>query len=133
MAADVVCTNGPFKLALDFLEVGVSDLGVQIRLHIEYAGSFQRLQWTVEHCWIEYEVLRQFELDLRDGRSARLDDMSQYPLLHFEGNAFEERLTLNPPAERQSRDGEAMTARLTILPGSMRALHASLSEFAKWW
>ena len=133
MAADVACTIGPMKLALDFLDVGTSDLGVQIRLHIEYAGSFLRFEWTVQQCWIEYEVLRQFELDLRDGRSARLDSMSHYPVLHFEGNAFEERLSVNPPGERQSRDGEAMTAQLRILPGSMRALHASLNEFAKWW
>jgi len=54
-------------------------------------------------------------------------------VLHFEGDAFEERLTPNPPAERQSRDGEATTARLTVPHGSMRALHASLGELAKWW
>ena len=133
MAGDVVCANGPLKLAFSFVEVDSSDFGVRVHLEIIYVGSFQYLKWSVEHLWIEYAELKKFEDALRDGREAILHDMSDYPVLHFERSSSQERLTINPRSPRQSTDGESMSVNLEILGGSMRALHSSLSEFPKWW
>ncbi|MEO7494073.1 MAG: hypothetical protein ABIT83_21470 [Massilia sp.] len=137
MLGDVVCTHGPFKLTLDFVEVDLYETGVRVRLDIHYLGSRQHVSWAVDHAWINYAELRKFESDLLAGDEARLHDMSDYPLIHLERvsteGATEENLTINPPAQRQSADGDAITARLKIGNGAMRALHSSLSEFAKWW
>ena len=133
MVADVVCANGPFRLALAFIEVDTSDFGVRVHLEITYSGSFQNFKWSVEHLWIEYERLTQFEAELRGGVQATLHDMSDYPILHLESDSSAERLTINPRAPRQSTNGESMTVSLKIPDDSMRALHSSLSEFPKWW
>jgi hypothetical protein len=133
MVSDVVCTNGPLRLAFSFVEVDSSDFGVRVHLEIAYTGSFQYLKWSVEHLWIEYAEFKKFEGALQDGLEATLRDMSDYPILHFERSYSQERLTINPRSPRQSTDGESMIVVLEILGGSMRALHSSLSEFPKWW
>jgi hypothetical protein len=133
MLGDVVCASGPLRLALSFVEVDTSDFGVRVHLEIVYAGSFQKLQWSVEHLWMEYAELKKFEAALRDGSEVILHDMSDYPVLQFERSSSQERLAVNPRSPRQSADGESMMVILEILGGSMRALHESLREFPKWW
>lgn len=133
MVGDVVCANGPLRLAFSFVEADASDLGVRVHLEITYAGSFQILKWSVEHLWIEYAELKKFEGALQDELEAVLHDMSDYPVLHFERSTSQERLTINPRSPRQSADGESMIVILEIAGGSMRALHSSLSEFPQWW
>jgi len=133
MATDIVVTNGAFRLALGFMEVDTSDLGVNVCLRIDYAGTRQALAWTVDQLWIEYDALRTFEQGLRDGPDAWLRDMSDYAILHVERRSSGETLTINPPGERQSADGAAVAVRLALDSGSMQALHASLSAFPKWW
>jgi hypothetical protein len=133
MADDIVCTKGPFRLVLNFLDVDSSDFGVRANLHIEYAGNYQRFKWELNDLWIVYEELRRFERELCLDKVAILHDMSDYPILRFEHEPAGERLIVNPPAERQSLEGEELEIRLRIEEGSIHALHSALSDFAKWW
>jgi hypothetical protein len=133
MASDVSCINSEFRLTLNFLEVDSSDFGVRACLDIEYIGRSQNLKFSIAHLWIEYAELRKFESDLMDGTEVKLHDMSDYPVLHFERGLSHENLTINPPSQRQSLDGDAVVIHLKIEAGSMQAIHSSLSQFAKWW
>ena len=133
MASDVSCINSGFRLVLNFLEVDSSDFGVRACLDIEYTGRSQNLKFSIAHLWIEYAELRKFESDLMDGTEVRLHDMSDYPVLQFERGLSHENLTINPPSQRQSLDGDAVVIHLKIEAGSMQAIHSSLSQFAKWW
>lgn len=133
MPADVVLASGALKLTLDFAEVDTSAMGAGVRLRIDYSVTFQRLTWTIDELWIEYDELLKFEAELLGGFQAELRDMSDYPILHFERCPSGEQLTINPCNERQSADGEAMMIRLRIDSGSMQLLHASISDFPKWW
>jgi hypothetical protein len=133
MASDVSCINSGFRLTLNFLEVDSSDFGVRACLDIEYIGRSQNLKFSIAHLWIEYAELRKFESDLMDGAEVKLHDMSDYPVLHFERGLSHESLTINPPSQRQSLDGDAVVIHLKIEAGSMQAIHSSLSQFAKWW
>lgn len=108
-------------------------LGVEVKLEVEYVGRSQSLKWTAERLWLEYEALLRFETELGDGCEARLHDMSQYFVLHFERNSAEEYLTINPPSDRRSQDGDCITVRLKLATGSMHALYSALSQFGKWW
>lgn len=108
-------------------------LGVQVRLEVEYLGQSQSLKWTAEHLWFEYEALLRFESELGDGSEARLQDMSEYPILHFVRDSYQESLTINPPSQRQSQDGDSMGVSLKVNAGSMQALYSALSQFGKWW
>lgn len=133
MAGDVAFVQGPLKFQLEFIEVDSMDLGVQARLEVEYSGRSQSLKWTAAHLWFEYDALFRFETELRDGCDARLVDMSQYEVLHFERQSSQEYLTINPSSPRQSQDGDCIAIRLTTDAGSMRALHAAFDQFNKWW
>lgn len=133
MASDVSCINSGFRLALNFLEVDSSDFGVRASMDIEYIGRSQNLKFSIAHLWIEYAELRKFESDLMHGPEVKLHDMSDYPVLHFERVLSHENLTINPPSQRQSLDGDAVVIHLKIETGSMQAIHSSLSQFAKWW
>ena len=133
MTGDIVCINGPFSFVLDFKDVSGADLGVAARIRIEYAGTRQRFAWTLEQCWFEYEELNKFEVDLRDSNVARLHDMSGYPVLHLERGTAGEYVTINPPSERQSTDGEAIATRLHLDSGAMHGLYESMKQFPKWW
>jgi len=133
MAADVAFAEGPLKFQLWFAEVDPIDIGVQVRLEVEYSSGSQSCNWTAEHRWFEYEALIQFESKLRDGRDAGLNDMSGYPVLHFERHSSQEYLTINPRSERQSQDGDCIAIRLKINAGSMLALYSALNQFGKWW
>jgi hypothetical protein len=133
MAGDVVFVEGPLKFLLEFAEVDPMGYGVQVRLEVEYAGCSQNLRWTAEHIWFEYEALRRFESELVDGLEAVLVDMSEYPILHFKRDSFQEYVTINPQAQRQSKDGEGIAIRLNVNAGSMQALYSALSQFGKWW
>jgi hypothetical protein len=133
MAGNVAFTEGPLKFLLEFAEVDPMDLGVQVRLQVEYLGRSQNFKWTAEHLWLEYEALLRFECELGDGCEARLHDMSQYPVLHFERKASQEYLIINPNSQRQSRDGECIAVHLKVDAGSMHALYSALSQFGKWW
>ena len=133
MPGDIVCINGPFTLVLDFVEVDSSDFRVLVRFQVSYAGFYQRFNWEINQLWIEYEELRRFEHALQEAPLGRLHDMSDYPILQFERDTSGERLTINPPAQRQSREGEALAIALRIDDGSIRTLHRAFSEFAKWW
>jgi hypothetical protein len=59
--------------------------------------------------------------------------MSDYPVLHFERNASQEFLIINPDSQRQSQDGERIAVRLNVNAGSMHMLYSALSQFGKWW
>jgi hypothetical protein len=133
MAADVAFVEGPLKFQLRFAEVDPIDLGVQVWLEVEYSGGSQSLKWTAEPLWLEYDALVRFESELRDGCDAGLYDMSQYPVLHFERGSSQEYLTINPPSERQSQNGESIAIRLKINAGSMHALYSAFNQFGKWW
>ena len=133
MAGDVAIVEGPLKFQLEFADVDPMDLGVQARLEVEYSGQSQSLKWTAAHLWFEYDALVRFETELRDGCDARLLDMSEYEVLHFERQSSQEYLTINPPSQRQSQDGDCIAIRLTIDAGSMRALYAAFDQFGKWW
>ena len=133
MAGDVVFVGGPLKFQLEFADVDPMDPGVQARLQVEYSGRSQNLKWTAAHISVEYGALVRFENELRDGCDARLLDMSEYEVLHFERQSSQEYLTINPPSQRQSQDGECIAIRLTIDAGSMRALYAAFDQFGKWW
>lgn len=133
MVADVTFFEGPLKFQLQFAEVDPTDLGVQAWLEVEYAGWSQRLKWTAEHLWFEYDALLRFENELRDACNAELYDMSEYPVLHFERHLSQEYLTINPRSERQSQDGDNIAIRLKINAGSMHALYSAFNQFGKWW
>ena len=133
MAGDVAFVEGPLKFQLEFADVDPMDLGIQARLEVGYSGRSQNLKWTAAHLWFEYEALARFETELRDGCHARLLDMSEYEVLHFERQSSHEYLTINPPSQRQSQDGDCIAIRLTIDAGSMRALYAAFNQFGKWW
>jgi hypothetical protein len=133
MACDVAFVEGPLKFQLEFADVDLMDLGVQARLEVEYSGRSQSLKWTATHLWFEYDALVRFENELRDGCEARLVDMSQYEVLHFEQQSSQEFLTINPSSQRRPQDGDCIAIRLTIDAGSMRALHAAFDQFGKWW
>lgn len=133
MTGDVMCTNGQFRLALNFVEVDSSDFGVRIHLEIEYVGKHQNFKFCAEHLWVEYSELRRFESELLEGKEIILHDMSDYPVLHFQRDSSHERLTINPPSARQSADGDAIVTYLKIANGSINALYSSLNQFAKWW
>lgn len=133
MAADIFFVEGPLKFQIWFAEVDPTDLGVQARLEVEYSCWSQSLKWNAEHLWFEYDALVRFESELRDGCHARLYDMSEYPILHFERHLSQEYLMINPRAERQSQDGDSMAIRLKVDAGSMRALYSALDNFGKWW
>lgn len=133
MAGDVGFVEGPLKFLLVFAEVDPMNIGVQVRLEVEYLGRSQSLKWTAEHLWLEYEALRRFESELGDGSEARLQDMSGYPVLHFERNSSHEYLTINPRSQRQSQDGDCVAVRLKVNAGSMNALHFAFSQFGRWW
>ncbi|NHZ38312.1 hypothetical protein [Massilia rubra] len=109
------------------------DLGVSVRLEVEYLGRSQTLKWTAENLWFDYEDLRRFESELDGGGAARLHDMSAYPVLHFERNLSQEYLTINPHSQRQSQDGDCMAVRLKVDSGTMHALYSALNQFGKWW
>jgi len=93
MAGDVAFVEGPLKFQLEFADVDPLDLGVQPRLEVEYSGRSQNLKWTAAHLWFEYDALVRFETELRDGCDARLLDMSEYEVLHFERQSPQEYLT----------------------------------------
>ena len=133
MAGDVAFVEGPLKFQLEFVDVDPMALGVQALLEVEYSGRSQDLKWTAAHLWFEYDALARFETELRDGCDARLLDMSEYEVLHFERQSSQEYLTINPPSQRQSQDGDCIAIRLTINAGSMRALYAAFNQFDKWW
>jgi hypothetical protein len=133
MAGDVAFVEGPLKFQLEFADVDPMDRGVQARIEVEYSGRSQGLKWTVAHHWFDYDALVRFEAELRDGCDARLLDMSEYEVLHFERQSSKEYLTINPPSQRQSQDGDRIAIRLTIDAGSMRALYAAFDQFGKWW
>lgn len=133
MAADITFVEGPLKFQLWFAEVDPIDIGVQVRLEVEYSSGSQSFNWTAEHVWFEYDALGQFESELRDGNDAALHDMSEYPVLHFERHSSQEYLTINPRSERQSKAGDSIAIRLKINAGSMLALHSALNNFGKWW
>ncbi|HEX8613919.1 MAG TPA: hypothetical protein VF800_21795 [Telluria sp.] len=133
MSGDVAFVAGPLRFLLEFAEVDPMGLGVQVRLEVEYLGQSQSLKWTAEHLWFEYEALLRFESELGDGSEARLQDMSEYPILHFVRDSYQESLTINPPSQRQSQDGDSMGVSLKVNAGSMQALYSALSQFGKWW
>lgn len=133
MAADIALVKGPLRFELRFAEVDPMDLGVQVCLQVEYSGRRQSLRWIAEHLWFEYDALVRFESQLRGGGDAGLHDMSEYPVLHFERHSSQEYLTINPRSERQSQDGDSMTTRLKIDPGSIDALYSAFSQFGRWW
>lgn len=133
MAGDVAFVKGPLKFQLEFADVDPMDLGVQVRLEVEYSGQSQSLKWGAAHLWFDYDALVRFETELRDGCDARLLDMSQYEVLRFERQSSQEYLTINPPSQRQSQDGDCITIRLMIDSGSMRVLYEAFDQFGKWW
>jgi hypothetical protein len=133
MAGDVAFVKGLLKFQLEFVDVDPMDLGVQARFEVEYSGRSQNLKWTAAHLWFEYEALVRFETELRDGYHARLLDMSRYEVLHFEQQSSQEYLTINPPSQSQSQDGDCIAIRLKIDSGSMRELYETFNQFGKWW
>jgi len=133
MAGDVAFVEGPLKFQLELTDADPMDLGVQARLEVGYSGASQSLKWTAAHLSFEYDALVRFETELRDGCDARLLDMSEYQILRFERQSSLEYLTINPPSQRQSQDGDCIAIRLRINAGSMRALYEAFNQFGKWW
>ena len=133
MASDIAFVVGPLKFQLEFADVDPMDLGVQARFEVEYSGWSQSLKWTAAHLWLEYDALVRFETELRDCCHARLLDMSRYEVLHFEQQSSQEYLTINPPSQSQSQDGDCIAIRLNIDSGSMRKLYEAFNQFGKWW
>lgn len=133
MAEDIVVVKGPLTFLLEFAEVDPMTHGVEARFEVGYSGRRQRLTWSAEHLWFEYEALRRFESELGGGREARLYDMSEYPILHFMRESSQEYLTINPGSPTQSKDGDSVAVRLIVDSGSMQALHSALNQFGKWW